>query len=234
MMMKKKSNPWSRTKVLYVVPAAMLALSVFATTEFKNSVNVIDDTKVSNLVSDMSLKSTDFVSLVTKNTESTPTKVNVPSVEKEIKHAEPNAPTSPVTEQPMVKDTAEVYAVVETAPEYPGGQEGMFRYLAKNLKYPVEAASKGITGRVLLQLIINENGNIADVKVIKSAHPLLDAEAIRCVRGMEKWKPGTLNGEPVGSTYPIPVFFRLNSKTPSQEEQKEESNVPTVTVTTYR
>lgn len=234
MMMKKKSNPWSRTKVLYVAPAAMLALSAFATTEFKNSVNAIDDAKVSNLVSDMDLKSTDFVSFATRNTESTPTKVNIPSVEKETQHAELDASATSVEEQPVAKDTTEVYAIVETAPEYPGGQEGMFRYLAKNLKYPTEAISKGITGRVLLQLTINKNGNIADVKVIKSAHPLLDAEAIRCVRGMDKWKPGTLNGEPVDSTYPIPVSFRLNSNTPSQEEQKEESNAPTVTVTAYR
>lgn len=234
MMMKKKSNPWSRTKVLYVAPAAMLALSAFATTEFENSANAIDDAKVSNLVSEMNLKSTDFVSLVTKNTESTPTKVNVPSVEKESQHAESDVPATSVAEQPVAKDTTKVYSMVEELPEYSEGQEDMFKYLALNLKYPTDALNKGIEGRVYVKLTIDKAGNVADMKVVKSVHPSLDAEAIRCIKGLNKWKPGKIKGKPVSSYFTIPVCFRLNSNSPLQNKQEEKVNAPEVTVHRYR
>lgn len=234
MMMKKKSNPWLRTKVLYVAPAAMLALSAFATTEFKNSVNAIDDAKVSNLVSDMDLKSTDFVSFATRNTESTPTKVNIPSVEKETQHAELDVPATSVAEQPVPKDTTEVYSMVEELPEYSEGQEGMFKHLALNLKYPTDALSKGIEGRVYVKLTIDKTGNVTDMKVVKSVHPSLDAEAIRCIKGLSKWKPGKIKGKPVSSYFTIPVCFRLNSNSPLQNKQEEKANVPEVTVHCYR
>lgn len=234
MMMKKKSNPWSRTKVLYVVPMAMLALSAFATTEFKNRVNAIDNAKVSNLVSDMSQKSADFVSLVTKSTESASMKVNAPSVEKETQHAELDVPATSVAEQSVPKDTTEIYSMVEELPEYSEGQEGMFKHLALNLKYPTDALNKGIEGRVYVKLTIDKTGNVADIKVVKSVHPSLDAEAIRCIKGLSKWKPGKIKGKPVSSYFTIPVCFRLNSNSPLQNKQEEKANVPEVTVHCYR
>lgn len=98
---------------------------------------------------------------------------------------------------------------VEQMPEYPGGQEELMKFLQTNVKYPKEATDKGIQGRVLVQFIVKSDGTIADAEVVRKAHPLLDAEALRVVKSMPKWKPGMQNGKVVNVKYVIPVTFRL-------------------------
>ncbi len=234
MMMKKKSNPWSRTKVLYVAPAAMLALSSFATTEFKNSANAIDDAKVSNLLPEMNQKKAISASYETKNAESAQEKTEVHPAERKKQLVELPASVPSVAEQPIAKDTADVFYVIDEMPEYSEGVEGMFKHLAQNMKYPKEAQDKGICGRVCVRLLISKEGNVTDIKVVKSVHPLLDAEAIRCVKGLSKWKPGKVKGTPVSTPFVIPVVFRLNSQKPEQNKDEVKSNAPAVTVTSYK
>ncbi|MBR5061377.1 MAG: M56 family metallopeptidase [Prevotella sp.] len=98
---------------------------------------------------------------------------------------------------------------VEQMPEYPGGQEELMKFLQTNVKYPKEATDKGIQGRVLVQFIVKSDGSISDAKVVREAHPLLDAEALRVVKSMPKWKPGMQSGKIVNVKYVIPVTFRL-------------------------
>lgn len=94
-------------------------------------------------------------------------------------------------------------------PEFPGGFPAMMKWLADNLVYPSWAQEKGVTGRVLVSFIVKTDGSVVDVKVDKPVHPELDAEALRVIRAMPKWKPGTVNGKPVNVRFRLPVCFNL-------------------------
>ena len=102
-----------------------------------------------------------------------------------------------------------VFEVVEIMPELAGGMGGLMQYLSKNIKYPVEAQKAGIQGRVIMQVIIDKNGNVTNPKVTQPVDPLLDTEAIRVTASMPKWKPGTQRGMPVNVKYTFPIVFRL-------------------------
>ncbi|MDC7177369.1 TonB family protein [Bacteroides cellulosilyticus] len=102
-----------------------------------------------------------------------------------------------------------VFEVVENMPEFVGGMGGLMQYLSKNIKYPVEAQKAGIQGRVIMQVIIDKNGNVTNPKVTQPVDPLLDTEAIRVTASMPKWKPGTQRGMPVNVKYTFPIVFRL-------------------------
>ncbi|MBR4729859.1 MAG: energy transducer TonB [Prevotella sp.] len=101
------------------------------------------------------------------------------------------------------------YDNVEQMPEYPGGQAALLKYLAKNIKYPVVAEGNGIQGRVIVTFVVERDGSITDVKVVKSVDPSLDEEALRVVKAMPKWKPGMINGKPVRVKETVPVQFKL-------------------------
>lgn len=121
--------------------------------------------------------------------------------------------------KPNVTD-ADVYEVVENMPEFPdGGMPGLMKYLSANIRYPEAAHKAGTQGRVTVQFVVGKDGSIGDVKVIRGVDPTLDAEAIRVISGMPKWKPGTQKGEPVNVKYTVPVMFRL---TPEPVEKIDE------------
>jgi len=119
-----------------------------------------------------------------------------------------------VKEEPLEKD---VYTIVENMPEFPGGQDSMFYFLAKNIIYPKEAKEKGIEGKVYVNFTVNKDGSIGDVKVIRGVHPLLDNEAVRVVKSFPKWKPGIQRGELVRVSYNLPITFKMSTP----EEKKE-------------
>lgn len=102
-----------------------------------------------------------------------------------------------------------VFEVVEKMPSFPGGMSALMEYLSKNIKYPIEAQKEKIQGRIVVQIIVDKNGNITNPKITKSVHPLLDAEAIRLTMNMPKWEPGTQRGKPVNVRYTFPILFRL-------------------------
>lgn len=98
-----------------------------------------------------------------------------------------------------------VYTVVEQMPEFPGREPAMFKYLAESFKYPESAVEDGIQGKVFVQFIVERDGSITDVKVLRGAHPLLDREAVRVISSMPLWKPGKQNAEPVRVRYNLPI-----------------------------
>ena len=118
---------------------------------------------------------------------------------------------APPVEAPVEEEEEEViFMVVETMPEFPGGQQALFKYLAENVKYPVIAQENGIQGRVICQFVVNKDGSIVDVVAVRSSgEPSLDKEAIRVIKSMPKWKPGKQRGKPVRVKYTVPVNFRL-------------------------
>lgn len=106
-------------------------------------------------------------------------------------------------------ETGKVYDVVEHMPQFPGGPSAMFKFLADNIHYPEEAEKKGAQGRVIIAFIVECDGSVSNPKVTTSAEEHLDKEALRLVKSMPKWIPGTQGGHPVRVKYTVPVTFRL-------------------------
>ena len=104
-----------------------------------------------------------------------------------------------------------VYDMVEQAPEFPGGPQAMMQFIKDNLQYPQIAKENGIQGRVILQFVVDETGQVTDPKVIRSIDPSLDTEAIRLVLSMPRWMPGMQDGKAVAVRYTIPVIFKLET-----------------------
>ena len=106
---------------------------------------------------------------------------------------------APPVEAPVEEEEEEViFMVVESMPEFPGGQQALFKFLAENVKYPVIAQENGIQGRVICQFVVNKDGSIVDVVAVRSSgEASLDKEAIRVIKSMPKWKPGKQRGKPV-------------------------------------
>jgi protein TonB len=134
------------------------------------------------------------------------------NVEEELKNA-PHQPQINGTDKPAFtgncKEDGVVFVVVEKMPEFPDGQAAMFQYLKDNLQYPQKAKDAGITGRAICQFVINTDGTICDVEIVRSAgNELLDAEAVRLVQSMPIWTPGMQRGENVRVKYTVPVNFR--------------------------
>ena len=102
-----------------------------------------------------------------------------------------------------------VYDMVEKMPSFPGGAEALKEYLDESIVYPDAAKEARIIGRVVVVFIVDEKGNLSDVKVAKSVEPSLDAEAVRVVKSMPRWNPGMQNGKAVKVRYTLPVTFRL-------------------------
>ncbi len=124
-----------------------------------------------------------------------------------------NAP-EPVRSEPLNKpqpvNSTRVYDVVEQMPSFPGGISGLRTYLNQNIRYPAEAQENCVQGRVVVSFVVEKDGHISDVTVLRSVDPSLDKEAIRVVRNMPRWTPGKQGGEPVRVRYNVPVSFRLN------------------------
>ena len=113
--------------------------------------------------------------------------------------------------QPEPKPEVEnkVFDVVEQMPSFPGGNSALMEYLQQNVKYPVVAQENGVQGRVVVSFVVEKDGSIADVKVVRSVDPSLDKEAARVVKSMPRWIPGKQNGSAVRVKYNVPVSFRL-------------------------
>ena len=102
-----------------------------------------------------------------------------------------------------------IHMVCEEMPEFTGGMRECMNFLSKNIKYPTTAQENGIQGRVIVQFVVNTDGSIVEPKVVRGVDPELDAEALRVISIMPKWKPGKQKGEAVRVKYTIPVMFRL-------------------------
>lgn len=104
---------------------------------------------------------------------------------------------------------AQVYDIAEVPPEFPKGIPALMKFLSENVKYPKDAQDAKKEGRVIAQFVVTTDGSIADVKIIRGVYPSLDEEAIRVIKSMPKWKPGTQDGKPINVRYTLPVMFKL-------------------------
>ena len=124
--------------------------------------------------------------------------------------AEPDKTAEPQVEVAITETKGDsIYSVVETMPDFPGGQKELLSFLSRNIKYPTKAIENKIQGRVIVQFVVNKDGSISGAKVVRSIDPDLDKEALRVINSMPQWKPGMNKGEIVSVKYTIPVMFRL-------------------------
>ncbi len=115
----------------------------------------------------------------------------------------------PVEVQEEEIQEAEIFTIVEEMPEFPGGMNKLAEYLGKNIKYPQMARESGIQGRVFVQFVVEPDGSVSNVAVMRSLGGGCDEEAIRVVKSMPKWKAGKQRGKPVRVSYILPVNFKL-------------------------
>ena len=116
------------------------------------------------------------------------------------------APIAPPEEE---EEEQVIHIRVEKMPEFPGGQEALNRFLVRNIKYPLLAQENGIQGRVVCQFVVNSDGSIVDIAVVRGVEESLDKEAIRVIKSMPKWTPGRQGGKSVRVKYTLPIRFKL-------------------------
>lgn len=191
-MLKEKSNPWARAKYLYVLPLAALAVTAFARPEVSAVTDEISNAKVNDLAEMV--------------------KTNLP--ESVLEAVKDTLPPGVIHVPQEVKDDLKgthVFDVVEQMPEYSdGGMAGLMKYFKENFVFPVELNEMAPMGRVIVQFVVQKDGSISNAIVLRGVDPLIDAEAIRLVNAMPKWKPGMQGGKPVAVKYTVPVKFSLD------------------------
>ncbi len=102
-----------------------------------------------------------------------------------------------------------IFLVVENMPEFPGGEASMYKFIGKNIEYPRMAKESGISGRVFVTFVVERDGSVTDVQILRGIGGGCDEEAIRVIKMMPKWTPGKQRGKPVRVQYRMPIKFTL-------------------------
>ena len=280
MMKKSKSNPWMRSKALYVIPVAALALSAFATPKFV--------APIKGAVTKLEGKSMEISANLQASEEESPEKayplvvvngkifeipedvINSKSIDNEGQLTKLlNLKAEDIESISVLKEDAatavwgdkgangvieiktkdaddlqdkqgddKIFDKPEVLPEFPGGEAELYGWLARNVKYPSEAIESGVQGRMIVRFVVEKDGSISDVKIVKGADDrgvivtaykakddspeelkkeneekglkALQVESVRVVKAMPQWKPGTNKGKPVRCYFHLPIVFRLN------------------------
>ena len=126
----------------------------------------------------------------------------------------PSALATPAV-QPVADPDAPLL-LVEQMPEYPGGQQAMFAFISKELKYPEEAIDNGIEGTVVISFVVERDGSIGEAKVLRGLGGGCSEEALRVVKSLPLWKPGMQGGKVVRTSYNLPIRFKLQDKQPKR------------------
>jgi len=108
------------------------------------------------------------------------------------------------------EDDEEVFMVVENMPKFPGGDLGLMKYIQKNVKYPPIAKEYNVTGKVYISFVVDKSGSVTNVKVVRGVDKNLDAEAVRVIKSLPKYKPGKQRGRPVRVQFTVPINFTLS------------------------
>ena len=227
MMLQKKSNAWARLKYAYVLPLAATAVVVFAQPEISQQFEEISSAKITHFAFMAStnevknLPEADIFLLSSENTAALP--AGETNSEKSLQVPETN-------QQPDY-----VYLTVEQMPKFPGGETALLKWISDNMSYPSTALFNGIYGRVACQFIVEKDGSVSNVEVIRGRDPDLDKEAIRVLQKLPKFEPGRQRGEVVRVKYQVPVSFKIQNKeepetTPQETKSNEQKDNVFITV----
>ncbi|MDD4822506.1 MAG: M56 family metallopeptidase [Bacteroidales bacterium] len=186
MMLRKRSNRWAQMKAFGFLPLAAILLSAFARPVVSSQTEALTTDKSTENVLNKEAGLLNLSDAIFSNSE----KDSVILTKKEDEKAVP-------------------FASMDNPPVFPGGDAKLMEFVQKIVQYPKEAKSRGEKGRVTVSFIIGKDGKVSGEKVERGVSPLLDAEALRVMRLMPDWKPGTQNGVPVNVRYLVPITFRL-------------------------
>lgn len=185
MMLKEKSAPWNRLKVFYLLPLMAVMLVAFSRPEIAEKVTEVSDTKVGDLAN---LVEAQFSA---------------------------NSAEAPIENQTIKSVPIEALSdTVAQMPEFPGGMSSLMNYFTNNMRYPESAKKYKIQGRVVVQFMVDSKGRVKQAKVLRSMNEDMDAEALRLVNSMPRWKPGREKGKVMDMKLTVPVVFKM-----SEEEQ---------------
>ena len=198
MMTKTRSTSWTRMKVLVAIPAFFAVLFFFTAGPVGNL--AAQDTQ--------------------QNVKPAETQKAVPQEKQAVKTGETSS-SYPVKQDTMTKFEPPVYKVVETMPAYPGGYEALIKFMMENVKYPEEAKKNNIQGPVYVSFIVEIDGSVSNVKVLRGIGGGCDEEGVRVVSLMPKWSPGMDKGKAVRVSYVLPIQFKLDGKGEKKSEEKK-------------
>ena len=229
MMLHKKSNPTRLLKLIALIPIVAVALAVNAETVTdyvygepetlqpvkKGKVNATIKTGMNSAITVVAADAEQDAEQADNNTN----KIN--DIVKDKEGDDPDL---------QKNDNDKAYDVVEEMPQYPGGVGKLMEYVSMNVRYPKEAESKSIQGRVVTTFVVEKDGSITDAEVIKSVDPALDAEALRVVKAMPKWTPGKQEGKPIRVKYTMPITFALQGGDVIPDGKVKGANVMNETV----
>ena len=116
-----------------------------------------------------------------------------------------------VAQEEEVVEEPQVFFIVEDMPEFPGGELALRKYIAENVRYPEQAKENDIQGTVFVRFVVDTDGSVKNVEVLRGVDPLLDKEAIRVVQSLPKWKPGKQRGKAVKVSHSVPIKFQLQN-----------------------
>ena len=209
MMYQKKSNPWARLKYAYVLPLAAITVALFARPEVSQPFEEISNAKVSH-----------FALETSKNEVKNLPEVDIYGIPSAENAAYALILAGNDTENKLLTDDKaaigqspddSIFTVVEKNPEFPGGEAALMKYIAESLVYPQIAMENGIGGRIYCKFVVEKDGSVSNVEVTRAFNQYLDREAIRVLKSLPKFKPGTHKGQPVRVYYSVPVTFKISS-----------------------
>lgn len=201
MMIKKPTGPWAKLKLLYVIPVSMLFVLTFASTKASALTSQMLNVSVSNLFP--------------TQTEEEP----ISTVAEKMPQTQEESISTVAEKMPQTEEES-IFAVVEQMPKFQGGDAELNTFLRSNVRYPDTCRKANIQGSVHVQFIVEKDGAISNVEVIKSVNEFLDNEAKRAVSMMPNWTPGYQHGVPVRVKYTVPINFRLNNDFDKEESQR--------------
>lgn len=193
MMSKKRSCSWARMKSVFLLPLAALSVVLFARPEIAQQVDELSKAPLGELV---------------VRGYATPQPASNPGESLAASNEQPHVSTSEKSADSGIDEP--VNRMVAMMPEFPGGHEELLKFLGERIKYPLDAQRRGAEGRVQLTFVVEKDGRLTNIAVLRSVDAVLDAEAIRVATSMPRWIPGRdERGQTVRARYTIPVIFYL-------------------------
>lgn len=193
MMTKNKSKRLAKLKVLLAAPVALMLILAFTLSPAVQTLSQVETNPQQPVVEKQQPQE--------EQPESQAKALRIRKVEKQQPQEEPE----------------EIFNVVDEMPAFPGGMEALMEYLKKNITYPATAKEEGLEGRVFISFVVEKDGSITNVTLLRGFYKACDEEALRVVRNMPAWEPGKEDGQPVRVRFNIPISFTLNTTNDENE-----------------
>lgn len=202
---EQEETPEEEPEQKYEEPKVEVKEEVLATVQV-TQIAIVDKDKVKNEVMDMQEQKEDNTARGVVNQEGGTDVDHLKAVEEQVKVVQE-------PEKPVVKEEPQkVFRAVEQMPQFPGGQAALMSWLSKNIRYPQMALQNDISGKVVVEFVVEKDGSVGSTKIIRGVDKDLDREALRVVKAMPKWQPGKNNGQAVRCYYTLPVTFKIQQQ----------------------